>query len=113
MPVSIFLWYTEIGILSAKLAKYLSKSKYHVSFCTSILNKIYTICYMFLLLSICLGEIELSRGGFSPISPKHIKSNKKQKKNTCQFLSFSHWNLNSVETHNFLKLSLRQAFNNV
>ena len=60
--VSILQWRAEIGIFNAKLVKYPFRSKYPVNFCPRNLSKFYTICYMFLLLLICAGDIELSPG---------------------------------------------------
>ena len=57
----------------------------------------YTICWMFLLLLICGGDIELNTGP--------------RKNNTSYNFSFCHRSLNSIAAHNFSKLSLLEAFN--
>ena len=63
MPViSILQWSAEIGIFNTKHVKYLFKSKYWANDCPWNLNKFYIICCMFLLLLICVGDIELNPG---------------------------------------------------
>ena len=39
-----------------------------------------------------------------------IEKNPGPKPNPCQSFSICHWNLNSISAHNFLKLSLLQAY---
>ena len=39
-----------------------------------------------------------------------IEKNPEPKANSCQSFSICHWNLNSISMHNFLKLSLLQAY---
>ena len=97
MPVSILQWRAEIGIFNTKYVKYPFKSKYWASVCPRNLDNFYTICYIFLLLLICAGDIELNPGP--------------RKNNTSYNFSFCHWNLNSIAAHNFSKLSLLEAYN--
>ena len=97
MPVSILQWRAEIGIFNAKLVKYPFRSKYQVNVCPQNLNKFYTICCMFLLLLICAGDIELNPGP--------------RKNNITYTFFFCHWNIDSIAAHDFLKLSLLEAYN--
>ena len=97
MPVSILQWRAEIGTFNTKLVKYPFKSKYRDNVCPRNLNKFYTICCMFLLLLICVGDIELNPGP--------------RKNNTSYKFFFCHCNLNSMAAHNFSKLSLLEAYN--
>ena len=39
-----------------------------------------------------------------------IEKNPGPKPNSCECLSFCHWNLNSIPVHNFFKLSLYRAY---
>ena len=98
MPVSIMHWRAEIAIFNVKLVKYPFKSKYWSNnVCPQNLNPFYAICCMFLLLLIYAGDIQLNQGP--------------RKNNTSCIFSFCHWNLNSIVTHSFLKLSLLEAYN--
>ena len=87
----------KIGIFNAKLVKYLFRYKYRVNVCPRNLNKFYTICCIFLLLSICAKDI-----GINPVP---------WKSNTSDNFSFRYWNLNSFAAHNISKLSLLEAYN--
>ena len=52
---------------------------------------------MFLLLFICVGDIELNPGP--------------RKNNSSDNFSFCHWNRNSIVAHNISKLSLLEDYN--
>ena len=52
---------------------------------------------MFLLLLICAGDIELNPGP--------------RKNNITYTFFFCHWNIDSIAAHDFLKLSLLEAYN--
>ena len=40
----------------------------------------------------------------------NIEENPRPKPNSCRSFAISHWNLNSISAHNFLKLSLIQVY---
>ena len=78
----------EIGKLNLFLGL-----KYQINACPPNLNKVYSISCMFLLLLICVGEIEVNPGP--------------RKNNTSCKFSFCHWDLNKIAAHNFSKLSFK------
>ena len=93
MPVSIPQWRVEIGIFHTRFSR-VSKSRSTLlyNYCTIAF---YFVCYMALTLFIC-DDVELN--------PGH--------KNTKSYhFSLRYWNLNSLLTHDFSKLSLIEAYN--
>ena len=96
-PVSSLQWRAEIGLFNAKIVKYPFKSIFRANACPRNLNKFYTMCCMFLLLLIFVGDIKLNPGP--------------RKSNTFYNFSFYHWNLNSIAAYSFSKLSLLEAYN--
>ena len=93
MLVSILQWRAEIGIFNAKPVKYLFRPKYRFNVCLRNLNKFYTIPCMFLILLICVSDIEL---------------NGPRRNNTSYNFAFCHLN---IVAHKFSKLSLLEVYN--
>ena len=93
MPVTIPQWREEIGIFHTRFPG-VSKSSSTLlyNYCT---KAFYFVCCMALTSFIC-GDVELNPG------PKNTKS---------YHFSLHYWNLNSLLTHDFSKLSLIETYN--
>ena len=68
-----------------------------------LFNSLYFISVVFYIHYVRLYFIAFKRGG-------EIEENPGPKPYICDSLSISHWNLNSISAHNFIKLSLLRAY---
>ena len=95
MPVSVVLRRVGIGIFNFQFFAELNKTKFQLNSNGMEVSYIFIFCVLIVLI-IC-NDIELNPG------PKKDKS--------CDNFSLYHWNLNSIATHGFSKLSLLEAYN--
>ena len=94
MPVSITQWRVEIGIFNTRFPR-VSKSRSVFLLCNCCTIAFYFLCCTTLTLFIC-GHVELNP---RPQNTKYYT------------FSLCHWNFNSLPAHDFLKLSLIEAYN--
>ena len=80
---------------------------------TLIFLKNRTISFYYCSLSIAAFEIMISSwfNYTAILLSNDVETNPGPRQNTCQTLSISHWNLNSISSYNFEKLSSFIAFN--